>query len=142
MLRQSFAVTCLATLLLNTACSKAKTQDLKITPLAWQELPRGCSLYFYNNSNTEPLVWATFPKANASNNRLLVGINGKQREAYISTYTDTRIEAENDGYKVVLSVKQWDRVGYELQKGNGLLTINQRKGSQELRRNGTAKRGC
>ena len=142
MLRHSAIATSIVGLLASASCATTSQPKLESTPLSWQDLPKGCSIYFYNSNPQSPLARATYLPTQESKGKMIIGVNGEQVETAISNRTDTTIESAGGGYSALLSVNSWKKVAQEVQNSNGLLVIEAEAGGESIRIKGTAERGC
>lgn len=140
--RKSAIAASIVGLFASTSCATTSNPKLESTPLSWQNLPKGCSIYFYNSSHQSPLAWATYIPTQESKGKLIIGVNGEQVETAIANRTDTTIESAGGGYSALLSVNSWKKVAQEVQNSNGLLVIKPEEGGESLSIKGTAERGC
>lgn len=122
--------------------SIASLPPLILDSLSWRDLPIGCSLYFYQKSLNSPLLWTYYSPSTKGNTLLLLNVNGIPTQADIFSYSNLQLKARFDDYSLVLSTPQWVRIGYELQKSKGRLSIFDKTGKMILSLAGSAERGC
>ena len=122
--------------------SVASLPPLILDSLSWRDLPIGCSLYFYQKSLNSPLLWTYYSPSTKGNTLLLLNVNGVPTQADIFSYSNLQLKARFDDYSLVLSTPQWVRIGYELQKSEGRLSIFDKTGKMILSLAGSVERGC
>ena len=108
--------------------------------MAWINLPRGCSFYFTESDENQPLAWATFPVVDISDSKVIINTDGKQRELTINTYEDLKIVSSDNEYQLIISMENWRKTGYELEQSASTIKVKDLNNSYQV--TGIAERGC
>ena len=117
-----------------------QNQISQLAPLAWINLPRGCSFYFAESDESQPLAWATFPVEDISNSKVIINTDRKQRELAINTYEDLKIVSSDNEYQLTISMGNWRKTGHEMEQSASTIEVKNLNNSYQV--TGIAKRGC
>ena len=117
-----------------------QNQISQLAPLAWINLPRGCSFYFTESDESQPLAWATFPVEDISNSKVIINTASKQRELEINTYEDLKIVSGDNEYQLTISMENWRKTGHETEQSASTIKVKDLNNSYQV--TGIAKRGC
>ncbi|QNI47306.1 hypothetical protein [Synechococcus sp. A15-60] len=115
-------------------------QTRQLAPMEWSNLPRGCSFYFAENDENQPLVWATFPVEDVTKSKAIINVVGGRRELEINTYKDLEIITSDNEYQLVISMGNWRQTGHEMEQSVSTIKVKHLNNSYQV--TGIAKRGC
>jgi hypothetical protein len=117
-----------------------QNQISQLAPMEWSNLPRGCSFYFAESDESQPLVWATFPIEDVTNSKVIINVDGEKRELGVNTYEDLKIVSGDNEYQLIISMENWRQTGYEMAQSISTIRVKNLNNSYQV--TGIAKRGC